>query len=118
MAKFSVAAENCMQAAVDTGLSGLWGTSMALWASAMAAIFHARRYEEKRDALEMKRCREVAKGNQKLAEYLCSRRGIDASTYTPESRTAYRERQYEKLANCVRENIDLEALYRIIFEER
>ena len=55
---------------------------------------------------------------EKLAEYLCSRRGIDASTYTPESRTAYRERQYEKLANCVRENIDLEALYRIIFEER
>jgi adenosylcobyric acid synthase len=55
---------------------------------------------------------------EKLAEYLCSRRGIDAAAYTPESRTAYRERQYEKLAKCVRENLDLEALYRIIFEER
>ena len=53
---------------------------------------------------------------ERLAEYLCTRRGIDAAAYKPESRTAYRERQYEKLAKCVRESLDLERVYRIIFE--
>ena len=56
-------------------------TSLRRYVSAMAAIFHARRYEEKRDALEMKRCREVAKGNQKLAEYLYRQSG----RYVPEA---------------------------------
>lgn len=51
-----------------------------------------------------------------LAEYLCIRRGIDAAAYRPESRAVYRERQYEKLAKCVRESLDLERVYRIIFE--
>jgi adenosylcobyric acid synthase len=53
---------------------------------------------------------------ERLAEYLCTRRGIDAAAYKPESRAAYRERQYEKLAKCVRESLDLEIVYRIIFE--
>ena len=53
---------------------------------------------------------------ERLAEYLCTRRGIDAAAYRPESRTAYREGQYEKLAKCVRESLDLESVYRIIFE--
>ena len=55
---------------------------------------------------------------ERLAEYLCTRRGIDASAYKPESRAAYRERQYEELAKCVRESLDLESVYRIIFEGR
>ena len=55
---------------------------------------------------------------ERLAEYLCTRRGIDTAAYKPESRAAYRERQYEKLAKCVRESLDLERVYRIIFEGR
>ena len=42
----------------------------------MATIFRVRRYEEKRDQLEMNRCERVAKGNRTVAQFLykCSSR--------------------------------------------
>lgn len=52
--------------------------SLRKFVAAMASIFHERRYEEKRDELEMKRCMEMAKGNKKLARfyYKCSGRYV------------------------------------------
>lgn len=50
--------------------------SLRKFVAAMAGIFRARRYEEKRDAVEMRRCMELAKGNERLAKfyYKCSGR--------------------------------------------
>ena len=42
--------------------------SLRNFVAEMAGIFHGRHYEEKRDALEMKRCMEQADGNRKIAE--------------------------------------------------
>ena len=52
--------------------------SLRKFVAAMASIFRARRYEEKRDALEMKRCMELAKGNENVARfyYKCSGRYV------------------------------------------
>ena len=52
--------------------------SLRRYMAAMAGIFHGRRYEEKRDALEMKRCMEDAKGNPRVAKFLykCSGRYV------------------------------------------
>ncbi len=43
--------------------------SLRNYMATMGAIFRNRRYEEKRDALEMKRCMEAAKGNERLAQF-------------------------------------------------
>jgi len=53
-------------------------TSLRRYLAAMAGIFHGRHYEEKRDALEMRRCMEDAKGNPKMAKFLykCSGRFV------------------------------------------
>lgn len=50
--------------------------SLRKFVAAMAGIFRARRYEEKRDAVEMRHCMELAKGNERLAKfyYKCSGR--------------------------------------------
>ena len=45
-------------------------SSLRKYVAAMAAIFHNRGYEEKRDALEMQRCREAARGNERMAQFL------------------------------------------------
>ena len=52
--------------------------SLRKFVAAMAHIFRERRYEEKRDALEMKRCMELAKGNERVARfyYKCSGRYV------------------------------------------
>lgn len=52
--------------------------SLRRYVSAMGHIFRERRYEERRDALEMKRCMEDAKGNPKVAKfyYKCSGRYV------------------------------------------
>ncbi len=52
--------------------------SLRKYVAAMAAIFHSRHYEEKRDALEMQRCMETAKGNERMAKFLykCSGRYV------------------------------------------
>ena len=50
----------------------------------------------------------------KLAEYLAARKGIAIPSVTVESRAAYRERQYDLLADAVRKNLDMERVYRIL----
>lgn len=52
--------------------------SLRRFVGAMGRIFRERKYEEKRDAVEMKRCMEDAKGNPRLAKfyYKCSGRYV------------------------------------------
>lgn len=49
---------------------------------------------------------------EKLARWLLSRKGIEMETVHPESHSAYKERQYNLLADAVRNSIDLDAIYR------
>ena len=49
-----------------------------------------------------------------VAKYLLERKGIDPGNYHAESRIEYRERQYRKLAETVRESLDMTEIYRII----
>lgn len=51
---------------------------------------------------------------EKLTAWLCARRGIDASVRPVEDRRAYRERQYDLLADGVRAALDMDAVYRIM----
>nr|WP_326186289.1 cobyric acid synthase [uncultured Oscillibacter sp.] len=51
---------------------------------------------------------------QKMADWLCARKGLPAGTAAHESRTAYKERQYDLLAAGVRAALDMEAIYRIL----
>ena len=50
----------------------------------------------------------------KLASWLCARRGIDPGAAMPESRAAYKQRQYDLLADGVRAALDMDALRRIM----
>ena len=49
-----------------------------------------------------------------LAAWLCRRRGVDASAAPAEDRRAYRERQYDLLADGVRAALDMDAVYRVL----
>ncbi len=51
---------------------------------------------------------------RKLGRWLCERKGLDMETYTPVSRQAYKEKQYERLAQALREALDMDAIYRIL----
>ena len=51
---------------------------------------------------------------EKLAAWLCARKGISAGDTPVEDRRAYRERQYDLLADGVRAAIDMKAIYRIL----
>ena len=51
---------------------------------------------------------------EKLAGWLCARRGIDPGTTRQESRAAYKQRQYDLLADGVRAALNMDALRRII----
>lgn len=51
---------------------------------------------------------------QKLRAWLLSRKGIASDDAKPESREAYRERQYDLLAEGVRAALDMDALRRIL----
>ena len=51
---------------------------------------------------------------EKLAAWLCARKGIAAPETAAEDRRAYRERQYDLLADAVRAALDMEAVYRIL----
>ena len=52
----------------------------------------------------------------KLAEYLAARKGIAIPTVPPSDRAAYRSRQYDLLADAVRESLDMERIYQIMGE--
>ena len=51
---------------------------------------------------------------EKLAAWLCGRKGISAVDTPIEDRRAYRERQYDLLADGVRAALDMDAIYRIL----
>ena len=51
---------------------------------------------------------------QKLADWLCSRKGIDMTGYRPESHSDYKEKQYDKLAEGVRQALDIDKIYEIM----
>lgn len=52
----------------------------------------------------------------KFADFLCIRRGIDVETVVPEPRMAYKQRQYDILADAVRESLDMARIYTAIEE--
>ena len=52
----------------------------------------------------------------KLADFLAARRGIEIPHVTPPPRALRRERDYDRLADAVRKNLDLPAVYRAMEE--
>ena len=52
----------------------------------------------------------------KLANWLAARKGIDIPAVAPSDRTAYRQRQYDLLADAVRQSIDMDAIYKAMEE--
>jgi hypothetical protein len=58
--------------------------SLRKFVAAMAGIFYDRGYEEKRDAVEMRRCMEMAGGNRRLADSYYRRSG----RFAPEEKEA------------------------------
>ncbi len=50
----------------------------------------------------------------KLAAWLCGRKGVAADAAPTEDRRSYRERQYDLLADGVRAALDMEAVYRVL----
>ncbi len=53
---------------------------------------------------------------EKLARYLAERKGVDIPEIKPEARAVYRNRQYDLLADAVREHLDMRAVYRVMGE--
>lgn len=51
---------------------------------------------------------------QRLAEYLCRRKGISVQTACVQTRAQYAQQQYDKLAEQVRPALDLDAIYQIM----
>ena len=47
----------------------------------------------------------------RLADYLCARRGLAAETAAPLTMAAYREQQFDLLADGVRKALDMDAVY-------
>jgi adenosylcobyric acid synthase len=54
---------------------------------------------------------------EKLASWLCARKGLTVETAACESRAAYKERQYDALAAGLRASLDMEALYHVLERE-
>ena len=48
---------------------------------------------------------------------LCRRKGVDYASLDAVDMAAYRERQYDKLADAVREGLDMDLIYRILRRE-
>ena len=48
----------------------------------------------------------------RLADFLAARRGIEIPRLNMEPQALYRQRQYDLLADAVRESLDLDAIYR------
>ena len=53
---------------------------------------------------------------KRLAEYLAGRKGLKLGDLNMESRTAYRQRQYDLLADNLRKSLDMEQIYRAMEE--
>lgn len=52
----------------------------------------------------------------RLASYLASRKGVAIEEITTEPRAAYKQRQYDLLAEAVRESLDMEKIYQVMEE--
>ena len=52
----------------------------------------------------------------RIRERLAARKGLSLEPVTLEPRAAYRQRQYDLLADAVRESLDMAALYRAMEE--
>ena len=52
----------------------------------------------------------------RLAQYLAARKGITVSDKPVETRAAYRDRQYDLLADAVRKSLDMKCVYEIMEE--
>ncbi len=51
-----------------------------------------------------------------MLKMLCRRKGIDEDELTAFDYAAYKERQYDLLADAVRSNLDMDLIYRILKE--
>ncbi len=51
---------------------------------------------------------------QKLAEYLCARKGISCENASPISHLAYQEQQFDLLAQGIRDSLDMKAVYALL----
>ena len=49
-----------------------------------------------------------------MAEWLCSRKGISYEAVSPKSHDEVQEEELTKLANAVREAVDMDAIYQIL----
>lgn len=54
----------------------------------------------------------------KLADWLCTRKGLSPQQAAPVSHAAYQQRQFDRLADGVREALDMQAIYRMMEEYR
>lgn len=55
---------------------------------------------------------------QKLAEYLCRRKGISCEQATPISHKAYQEQQFDLLADGLRRALDMQAIYDLLEKQK
>ena len=55
---------------------------------------------------------------QKLAEYLCQRKGISCEQAAPVSHAQYQEQQFDLLADGIRRALDMNAIYALIEGKR
>ena len=55
---------------------------------------------------------------QKLAEYLCQRKGISCEQAAPLSHTEYQEQQFDLLAEGIRHALDMKAIYTLLERKR
>ncbi len=53
-------------------------------------------------------------GQEDVLRALCGGKGVDFDRLGSFDAAAYRERQYDLLAQAVRENLDMELIYRIL----
>lgn len=52
----------------------------------------------------------------RLADYLAGRKGLSIEAMAPEPRAVYKQRQYDLLAQTVRESLDMDKIYRVMEE--
>ena len=55
---------------------------------------------------------------EKLAAWLCERKGLSYTGKKRISRKEYEDREYDKLANSVRAALDMDAVYDIVFRRQ
>jgi adenosylcobyric acid synthase len=49
-----------------------------------------------------------------IASHIRKQKGLDGETQTPVSFEAFREREFDRIADIVRASVDMDAIYRIV----